>query len=211
MKSFTSECIVLGHRNFGESDKLVFLYSKDFGKIRVIAKGARKITSKFTGHLETLNSCTSQLYFGPRNIILTEISTKTHNKRIREDFKKLCSALQIAEVTNQILYDNQSLENLIPLLEGAIQQLAKTEKASLLAIAYTTKLLDKTGLIPDFKKTGGSMDMKYRKFFEFIKKASLEEIEQITLTESEQEEIKKIIKKLFEYHTERKFKSLDLL
>ena len=38
----------------GESDLLVTLYSKDIGKLRAVAKGARKSTSKLVGHFEPL-------------------------------------------------------------------------------------------------------------------------------------------------------------
>jgi len=71
MKRATTIAIVLGSKNFMESDKIVHLYSEDLGKIRAIAKGARRITSKFVGHLETLNLVTASLYFGPKNTILT--------------------------------------------------------------------------------------------------------------------------------------------
>ena len=117
MKSQSSTCIIIGHKNLGESDKVIHLYSEEFGKIRVIAKGARKITSKFTGHLETLNICNVLIYFGPKNIILNEINTLKNFKEIREDLEKLKCALIISEVVNQLVYENQKIENLIQLIE----------------------------------------------------------------------------------------------
>ena len=41
MKTATLKCIILGHKNFSDKDKLVFLYNEELGKLRVIAKGAR--------------------------------------------------------------------------------------------------------------------------------------------------------------------------
>ena len=51
-RTFRSEAIVLRRTDFGEADRLLTLYSRDFGKIKAIAKGARKPQSRKTGHVE---------------------------------------------------------------------------------------------------------------------------------------------------------------
>ncbi|MBI2634808.1 DNA repair protein RecO [Candidatus Peregrinibacteria bacterium] len=109
MKATSINGIILGHKNLGESDKIIHIYSRELGKLRIVAKGARKITSKFTGHLETLNVFMASIYFGPRNIILTEITTERTFKNIRENFERLNSALSIADITNKTVYENQLL------------------------------------------------------------------------------------------------------
>ena len=50
-----SEAIVLKSQKQGETTKILTLYTRAFGKIQVIAKGARSIKGKFWGSLETLN------------------------------------------------------------------------------------------------------------------------------------------------------------
>lgn len=201
MKSITTKCIILGHKNFGETDKLIFLYSDELGKIKVIAKGARRITSKFTGHLETLNFCIASLYFGPRNTILTEIITDKNYLREKRTLRRLKSVIQIAEITNQMLFENQSLENLSKLIQKTILHTATSKKPELISIAYIIKLLDKVGLIPDFKQTSLNLEEKYLKFFNFIKKKSLREIENITLTKEEKFIIQKFVKELIQEQT----------
>ncbi|MFN2162508.1 MAG: DNA repair protein RecO, partial [Candidatus Promineifilaceae bacterium] len=51
-RTYRTEAIVLKRSDFGEADRLLTLYSKEFGKIRAIAKGARKPQSRKTGHVE---------------------------------------------------------------------------------------------------------------------------------------------------------------
>ena len=46
-----TSAFVLGRENKNNQDILFTLYTKDLGKIKAIAKSARKITSKLTGHL----------------------------------------------------------------------------------------------------------------------------------------------------------------
>ncbi len=205
MKSLNVKCIILGHKNFSEKDKLVFLYTQDLGKIKAIAKGSRSITSKFTGHLETLNFCTAKLYFGPKNIILTEITTDKIYFRKRTSLGTISNALDIAEITNQLLFENQKFKNLSKLIETTIKHLKSSRKKTLIKIAYIIKLLDKSGLIPDFKQTKISCEEKYIKFFNFIKSKSYSEIEKIKLTKSEKSYIKEVAKNLIHKETGKSF------
>ncbi len=49
-----TQAIVLRVRRMGETSKLVTLYTEDFGKVKVVAKGARKPKSKFGAALELM-------------------------------------------------------------------------------------------------------------------------------------------------------------
>lgn len=209
MRTHTAKCIILGHKNLSENDKFVFLYNEELGKIKAVAKGARKLTSKFTGHLETLNICIATLYFSPKNIILTEISTTENFCKVRENLDRLSSALQIAEITDKVLYEHQTLENLIKLIEKTILHLATTKKPLLIAIAYIIKLLDKIGIIPDFKEIQSefNLEKKYRQFFEYLKTKSLSDIEKIALTQDEALHIKNFVRQIIENETDKTFKS----
>src|SRR3989338_2233025 len=52
---FKTEGLVMKKMPFGEADFLVRVLTKDFGKMDVLAKGARKTTSKLNAHLDILN------------------------------------------------------------------------------------------------------------------------------------------------------------
>ena len=54
-KSFRSQGIVLESKPLSEADLMVTLLTSDEGKLRAVARGARKTTSKLVGHLEPLN------------------------------------------------------------------------------------------------------------------------------------------------------------
>ena len=53
-RTYRCEAITLGYTTLGEADLLVTIYTKEQGKIRAVAKGARRSTSKLVGHLEPL-------------------------------------------------------------------------------------------------------------------------------------------------------------
>lgn len=199
MKTLSTTCIILGHKNFGEADKLIYLYIKELGKIKAIARGARKITSKFAGHLETTNFCKISLYFGPKNTIITEISSFKNFKTLRENLDKLNCALKIAEISNRVLMENQQLENLSELLETNLDHLAISQKPELITYSYLLKILDLAGLIPDFKSINTNMETKYLKFLNFIKTNSLKHIEKIKLENEEKQELDKIFDRIIQY------------
>lgn len=201
MKSTSVNCVILGHRDFTENDKLIFLYTEEFGKIKVIAKGGRKITSKFTGHVETLNFAMAEIYFGPRNIILKEIITIKNFKKIRDNLERLSAAIQIAEITNHLLYEGQKLDNLMGLLTDTLQQLSTSTKPALTSQAYMIKILDQSGLVPDFKNIISNLDQKYLKFFHYLQTQPLNAIDKINVTEKENETINLVIKKIINYNS----------
>lgn len=199
MKTLSSSAIILGHKNFGESDKIVFLYTEELGKIKTVAKGSRKINSKFTGHLETLNFCKASFYFGPRNIILTEIITLKNFKKIRDNVEKITTALKIAEFTNKVIYENQKVEGVEELISNTLTQLSISNKPQLILHSYIVKLLDKIGLIPDFPSIVTTLEQKYLKYFHFIQNQPMSEIEKISIDETEQKIIDQILEKLVSY------------
>jgi DNA repair protein RecO (recombination protein O) len=61
--SHKTEAIVLRRFDYGESDWIVTFYTSDFGKIRGIAKGARRSQKRFANTLE-LFSCSHILFSG---------------------------------------------------------------------------------------------------------------------------------------------------
>jgi recombinational DNA repair protein (RecF pathway) len=123
--------------------------------------------------------------------------------------EKVTSALQIAEITDKLLFEHQTLDNLIKLIEKTINHLATTKKPGLISIAYIIKLLDKVGILPDFKDEHQEyiLEKKYRKFFEFLKTKSLSEIEKIALTKDETSHIKNFLQHIIEEETNKAFKS----
>ncbi len=64
MTAYQTKAIVLKRENIFEADRLYHLYTEDFGKVKAIAGGVRKINAKLTGHLE------------PFNLVWVELMTK---------------------------------------------------------------------------------------------------------------------------------------
>ncbi len=58
-----SEAFVLKNFRYSETSKIVILFTKNFGKINAIVKGARNFKSRLCGTLETMNYIEAVIYF----------------------------------------------------------------------------------------------------------------------------------------------------
>ena len=63
-RSFRVEAVVLRHVDYGEADRMLTLYTRQLGKTRALAKGARKIASRKAGHIEPFTYVKLQLAQG---------------------------------------------------------------------------------------------------------------------------------------------------
>ena len=63
-RTYRAEAIVLKTIDFGETDRILTLLTRHFGKVSVVAKGIRKPTSRLAGHAEPLTHATYQLARG---------------------------------------------------------------------------------------------------------------------------------------------------
>lgn len=196
MKTLTTKSVILGSKNFGEKDKLVFLYTEQIGKIRAIAKGARSITSRFTGHLETLSINTLSLYFGPRNTILTEIISDKNPLKDLNNLEIINAALKIAEITNKNLMEEDPVDSLFPTIKNTLKELKHTKNCNLTLLAYTVKLFDLLGLFPDVKKEQSQLEDKFRRFFEYVRTRNFGEINKIRLKKSEELRIRNYLSEI---------------
>jgi DNA repair protein RecO len=73
---FTTDAIILTTGNIGEHDKTASLYARKFGKIRVIAKGSRELTTKQGNFLHSFAVCECSFVSGRNGYILTGIQNK---------------------------------------------------------------------------------------------------------------------------------------
>ena len=70
--TYSTEALVLKHSNVGETDRLITLYTKNYGKVQAYAKGVRKINSRLAGYLEPLNRVSILLRQGRNLPLITE-------------------------------------------------------------------------------------------------------------------------------------------
>ncbi len=95
--------IVLKRRNVGEADRIVSIFTKEYGKIRVIAKGIRRITSRRAAHLEVFRNVTVTLHKGKTLDIVTEAQSAALFDTISSHVQKISFAYYLCELIDRLL------------------------------------------------------------------------------------------------------------
>lgn len=89
MKQLTTEAIVLSRTDFGEADRILTLITPEYGKLRLMAKGVRRVKSKLAGGIE-LFSVSDIAFIKGRGDIGTLVSSRlrTHYGHIVKDVER---------------------------------------------------------------------------------------------------------------------------
>ena len=147
--SFRVEAVVLRHADWGEADRILTLYTRERGKVRAIAKGARKIRSRKAGHLEPFTRVTLQLAKGHDLAIVTQAETLEPYLSLGADLVKTGYASYVVELLDRFTYEDES-ENavLFRLLTETLSRVASEPDAWVALRHYEVRLLDSLGYRP---------------------------------------------------------------
>jgi DNA repair protein RecO len=203
-KHIKTKGIILGSKSLREADKLLFIYTREYGKIHAVARGALKPSSRFAGTTETLNLCTFELYKSSRSTTVTDIRLEKSYKRLREELTKITSALLITQLLDNLLLGEDYLPDLFELIDNTLKTIETTDKSLIVTTAFTIKFLDILGLLPNFKEESSfpiKLTQKYRKLFNFLKLNTFSSIQKIKLTKEETTKIKNLLTKIIENET----------
>lgn len=148
MRTYSDEGIVLARRNFGEADRILFIYSKNHGRISAIAKGIRRLTSKKRGHLEVFSYIKFQIADGHGIGILTEADTINSFEKIRKDLKKVSLAYFFCEVIGKITHEHERNDGIFELLLTYLEKLQVETALKSFRMDFTAELLTITGFWP---------------------------------------------------------------
>jgi DNA repair protein RecO (recombination protein O) len=157
-RTFKTEGIILKRTNFGEADRILTVYTKHYGKIKALAKGVRKLTSRKGGNVELFNWVTMFLARGKNFDILTEVSTVNSFKAWRRDLKKVGLAYYFCELVDKLTPEGQANSTVFRLL-GQFLGRINSEYGLKLVRDFEEALLDELGFgVPEvLKKSPGSL------------------------------------------------------
>ncbi len=105
---YRTPAIILKRQDFGEADRILTLFTPERGKLRVIAKGARKITSRKGGHIELFTYSNLLIAKGRNFDIVTQAETIQSFRKLREDLSRITYAYYIAELVDLFTQENEA-------------------------------------------------------------------------------------------------------
>src|SRR5512144_2809222 len=148
-RSFRVDAVVLRHSDYGEADRLLTLFTRQLGKTRAIAKGARKIASRKAGHIEPFTYARLQLAKGRDMLILTQADTVEAYQPLREDLVLTSQASYVLELLYRFTYqDDSESSGLFQFLTDTLARLDAKADPWLVIRYYEMRLLDHLGCRP---------------------------------------------------------------
>lgn len=123
MSSIPCEAIVLGMREYRESDKLVTLFTPEHGKVGCIARGARRSARRFAGTLELFARLQVQLVLRQGLSLLQEADAVSVYPGIRGDLLKIGHAGYACELVDCLAPEAMANPRLFRLLAAYLERL----------------------------------------------------------------------------------------
>ena len=147
-RSYRTEAIILRRSDFGEADRLLTLYSREYGKIKAIAKGARKPQTRKTGHVELFMRTVFMIAQGKSLDIITQAELVESYAGIRSDLVRTTYAAYSAELLDNFTAEADADYRKYQLLSDALGWFAAGENVRLAARYYELHLLSLAGYQP---------------------------------------------------------------
>ena len=141
--------IVLRGTDTKESDKILTVLTAGMGKLKVIAKGARSRRSRVAAAVQTLAYSEMVLSESRGWQYLSEASTIALFDGVRKDVELLALACYLAELTEQVTYEEAESGEILSLLLNALYALDTLHRPqALVKAAFELKLMSLIGFEP---------------------------------------------------------------
>ncbi len=197
--------IVLKRHNFGEADRVMTVLTDRLGKITVIARGVRKITSRRAGNVEILNYVRLGLFKG-KGFTLTEAEAIETFPKIKDNLTLSSTAFHVIELVDRLTVEEQSNPQIFDLVLATLKILEKNPR-QLFIRAYEVKLLRLLGFM-----SADTLDIEpsLGLLLQNLEDESWAEISKLNITGSEAEALEEFMRMSIERILESKLKSSDV-
>ena len=142
------DAIVLRHQDWGEADRLLWLFTLEQGKLRAVAKGVRKIHSRKAGHLEPFTRVSLLLAAGRELPIVTQAEAQETHTALRENLVRMGYAAYVVELLDRFTFEEGENSALFRLLSETLKRLTLEVELGLVVRYYEIRLLDLVGFRP---------------------------------------------------------------
>lgn len=207
MPAVTTEGLILKRKNFGEADRVLTVLTDRYGKISIIAKGVRRITSRRAGNVEVLNRVKLHL-FKAKSYNLTEAESLDTFAKLKENLTLSTTAFHIIELTDRLTAEEQKNPQLYELVVSILRILEKNPRQIFIR-AFEVKILSLLG----FWGIEAIRDItpEIRAILEELEYYSWQQIEELKLNEEQAIALERILRYYLERTLESELKSVKVL
>lgn len=151
MQITRTSALLLKRVDYSESDRIVLLYTKLWGKISAMAKGARKSRHRFGACLEPFCLFEAEIKIQPHREMGLLISTHPIKSfiKIMGNLERVACGYRILELTDAFEHDVHPFPKVFELLEKSLRVLEGGSNPMLVRLRYEAELLVCSGLAPE--------------------------------------------------------------
>lgn len=126
---YTTHAIVLKRRNIAETDRIVTIFSKEYGRMRVYARGVRRVHSRRSAYLEVFSNTAFVLHRGNKWDSVTEATPLHAFSRLRTDLPRVSQGYYLCELVDALLPERQEHRDVYMLLLDTLTALDDVTQA----------------------------------------------------------------------------------
>ena len=142
------EGIIVSEVDYKESSKIINLYTKEYGIIGVLARGAKRLRSSLSGVTSKLTYGYFYLNYKENGLsILTEVDVIESFKNIKKDLLKISYASFLTELVTQV-YKHENSNNIYEIYLNGLKKIEDNMDPMVIVNIIELKLLDNLGIKP---------------------------------------------------------------
>ncbi len=147
---YSTEAIVLESFDLGESDRLLAFYTKDFGKVKGVAKGARRSRKRFVGRLEPASCIRLFFHYSEKSELVRVEDAALINgfDGLRGDIEMFTAACYLVELTGAFTRPGVSQSGVFSLLKSFLSLMDEGGSSLTISRFFEVKLLSLLGYMP---------------------------------------------------------------
>lgn len=145
-----TSAIVLRHRPFGESDKIVSFFTEDFGKLTGIAKGAMRSRKRFVNSLEPFALVNLRFQDPPHGNLAFIVAADlvTSFRHLLTSLQRISYASYLVEITAGLTGEREENQEVFHHLRKGLSYLEENETSLRFLTSFELKLLRLAGYQP---------------------------------------------------------------
>jgi len=142
------EGIILKTRDYGETHKIITIYTKEIGKITAIARGANKPKSKLSAVSQVFIQGEFLIYVTKGLSTIQQGQTLSSFRHIREDIVKTAYAAYLIELTDKLIEEKRPDPFIYDQLSKTLAWIDEKEEFMIPLMMFELKLFAKGGFAP---------------------------------------------------------------
>ncbi len=150
MPLLKTRAVILRSLRWGDADRILTFYSKNFGKIRGVARGARRMKTRFGGVLEPFGIVDLTLFQKTPDALgqISQIDLVTSFNPIRKDLGVMIAAARMVRMVEVITVDRDPNQEMFSALAHGLEMLTPESDLALLTLLFQIHVLGHTGFRP---------------------------------------------------------------